>query len=153
MKRKTTKMIGTFKAPNKPINSYSSNNKFIDALYRKNKTLIHEKGLTERQFKARMKNIIGEGFSRKEAAYQYSRTRVFLSKEEVGLQNIKENLRRGEALEIRRAQGHYRKGIDWSEYEWDSFYGGYVHKSGHHMISWNYGEDSKSENFVAVTYL
>lgn len=150
---KRQKMIGSFRAPKKPANAYKSNKTFINALYQRNKDLIKEKGLTEKQFKSRMLNIIGEGYSRKEAARQYSRTRVFLSREEVGLENIKENLRRGEALEIRKASGHYRKGIDWSEYEWDSLMGGYVHKSGTHMISWNNGENSESENFVSVSYL
>lgn len=150
---KKQKMIGSFRAPNKAANAYKSNKTFINALYQRNKDLIKEKGLTEKQFKSRMLNIIGEGYSRKEAARQYSRTRVFLSREEVGLENIKENLRRGEALEIRKASGHYRKGIDWSEYEWDSLMGGYVHVSGTHMISWNNGENSESENFISVSYL
>lgn len=150
---KKQKMIGSFRAPNKAANAYKSNKTFINALYQRNKDLIKEKGLTEKQFKTRMLNIIGEGYSRKEAARQYSRTRVFLSREEVGLENIKENLRKGEALEIRKASGHYRKGIDWSEYEWDSLMGGYVHVSGTHMISWNNGENSESENFISVSYL
>ena len=150
---KQQKMIGRFRAPSKAANAYKSNKTFINALYQRNKALIAEKGLTEKQFKSRMLNIIGEGYSRKEAAKQYSRTRVFMSKEEVGLENIKDNLRKGEALEIRKASGHYRKGIDWSEYEWDSLMGGYVHVSGTHMISWNNGENSESENFVSVSYL
>lgn len=157
-------MLGTFRATNKSPNAYKTTGKYIDALFRKNKDLIIEKfeEQTNRKmsikeikekFSNRMRNIISEGFSRKDAAYMYSRTRVFLSQEEVGLQNIKENLRKNEALEIRKASGHYRRGIDWSEYSWDRLMKGYVHSSGSHMITWNYGEDSKSESFVNIIYL
>lgn len=150
---KKTKYIGTFVATNKSPNDYKSDTTYINALWNKNKSRLTEVGLTKKKFESRMKNIMAEGFTRREAAYRYSRTRLFLSQDEVGLQNIKENLRKGEALEIRKASGHYRKGIDWSEYSYDKFMGGYVHVSGHHMITWNYGEDSKSENFVNIIYL
>ena len=161
---KKSKMLGTFRATNKSPNAYKTSGKYIDALFRKNKDIIVEKfeewaerpisvQEAKKKFTSRMKSIIEEGFSRREAAYKLSRTRVFLSQEEVGLQNIKENLRKNEALEIRKASGHYRRGIDWSEYSYDKLYKGYVHSSGTHMITWNYGEDSSSESFVNIIYL
>lgn len=161
---KKSKKIGTFIATNKSPSEYKTEGKFIDALFRKNKEFIIEKfeEQTHRtmsvkevksKFASRMRNIIAEGYTRKQAAYAYSRTRIFLSKEQIGLQNIQENLRKGEALEIRKASGHYKRGIDWSEYSWDRLMKGYVHSSGSHMITWNYGEDSKSESYVNIIYL
>lgn len=161
---KKIKTIGTFIATNKAPNSYKTDNRFISALFKKNEKKIVETFRKETgrnmpieeirsKFASRMRNIIAEGYNRRDSAYYYSRTRLFLPQEEVGLQNIKENLRKGEALEIRKASGHYHRGIDWSEYRWDKLLKGYVHSSGNHMITWNYGEDSKSESFVNVIYL
>lgn len=116
MKAKS-KFIGTFIAPNKKPSEYKTDKTFINALYNKNKAFISEKGLTKKQFSSRMQNILDEGLTRRQAAYQYSRTRTFLSKENVGLQNIKEHLTKKEALEIRKASGHYKEGIDWDEYK------------------------------------
>ena len=94
-----------------------------------------------------------EGFTRREAARRYSRTRTFLSKENVGLQNIRDNLTRETALEIRRSSGHYRKGINWSEYRWSDQEQGYVHVSGTHKVIWGVGDDSNSENFIDIIRL
>lgn len=150
---KKTKYIGTFKATDRSPNAYKTDAKYLDALWRKNKQKLEQAGLNKTQFTSRMKNILDEGLTRREATYSYSRTRLFLSKEEVGLQNIKENLRKSESIEIRKASGFYKKAINWSKYKWDENVKGYMYEDGSHYITWNYGEDSKSENYIGVTYV
>lgn len=149
---KNKKKIGTFTATNKSPNAYKTDKSFYRQLYKKNKALLSEKGLTEEKFISRLENIRAEGFTRTEAARAYSRTRLFLSKEQVGLENIKENLRKAEALEVRKASGHYRKGIDWDEYTWNEEKGGYMHESGTHWLTWNYGTNSTEETWIGIEY-
>ena len=148
-----TKMIGTFKATNKNPNDYKSTNRFINELWKKNEKKLKEVGLTKDKFASRIKNIMAEGHSRKEAAYAYSRTRLFLSRDEIGLQNIKEHLGRQEAADIRKASGNYKEKIHWEKYTYDKNKKGYVYQDGSHMLVYNPGEDSESESFISVVTL
>ena len=91
--------------------------------------------------------------SRRDATYAYSRTRLFLSRDEIGLQNIRENLGRQEAADIRKASGNYKEKIHWDKYTYDPSRKGYVYEDGSHMLVYTPGEDSESETFISVVKL
>jgi len=154
-KKKNIRHIGEFIATNKAASKYKSNAHYISALYKKNKKKISNAGVSYEQFKSRMESIIKfNKLNRSEAARQYSRTRTFLSREEIGLQNIRNNIKKDLSIQIRKSTGKYKEKIDWQkDFKWDSDNKMYIHSSGNFGLVFTYPDDSKSQSIVDIVYL
>lgn len=152
MAKRKIKTIGNFKAPSRRKADYKSEEHYLRAVYRANKVELAQKGITFGNFKEVIKSYKEEdGLATNRAIRAYSRTRLFVSQAEQGLENIQKNLTREISTEIRKATGNYKKKIDWrKDFTWDSANQMYIHSSGNFGLVFTYPDDSKTESIVSI---
>lgn len=151
---------GLFVMPEHGRGAFDTEDAYLNEVYRLNINKMNEAGVSLDQFKYRVEGIkLDDGLRVDQALKNYSRSRLFLSSEEVKLldiqnsgviRDLKGKLRdQGELISEqyidKNGKLRNRKTIDWSSFTWDAQDQRFYSKNRKVYIEYTYAEDSSAE--------
>lgn len=140
----------------RPVGNWTGKEKeYIDAVWKANAEYITSKGLNEKKFKMRVKFIMEEdGLSARKALAEYGRTRQFMSREEIGMENIRKNMTTEQAKAINKLmERDQRRKVDYEDFHWDINRKMWVNSTETIGLEYCYPDDSLTESIVKTVKL
>lgn len=157
-KRARKKKVGTFEVDGdinfREINTREEQIKVLEDVYRRNKDRIESANLTKEIFINDMLDRVNAGSTLRNALKKVSRTRDFLSEDELALENLRKNARKNKDMQKQlETLGLKIKDINGEQFYWDdeleSFVHSFIDEDGNHKDVLITFDEEATKNYVA----
>lgn len=157
-KRPRKKKVGTFEVEGdinfREINTREEQIKVLEDVYRRNKDRIESANLTKEIFINDMLDRVNAGSTLRNALKKVSRTRDFLSEDELALENLRKNARKNKDMQKQlETLGLKIKDINGEQFYWDdeieSFVHSFIDEDGNHKEVLITFDEEATKNYVA----